>query len=648
MSAREVTCMPGVTVVFRIFQAAAGLWFEDQGARAEIFAEPVPARAVAVRTRGAVRGKGGRNSLGPLLASGQLDGVHLEWEIRQSGDRMELLLSAAPALDEIHSGESAGGKVTQRRGSSANVARKILEAGDNDLPVLLTDGERLMIRAVVQKLRIPGLGGGSPAAPATNVLDEARQAVEQYLKDYSPRKKKDEKEAGKYVLPAHGLLSLAELDEPIGEAIRIGRDLHPDASVLILGETGTGKELIADLVYREMLGELSRRYPGQSFDEDLVPRVKAVCSLDKGGDQNILLGWLFGQRPGFIHSADQGQEGLFLKASGYEWVKGKNGWAPKQTKTAGLLFLDEIGLLHGDTRATMLRALDNHEIEPRGWSGTVKVSAKLVFATEADISGDSGMEESFRQRIGANIIRVPPLRERRGIIPHLVHYFTDRFFSERMQGKAHNFRWHEEALIALTAYLWPGNIRELKNVVYNTLGRIMKKHSLREGETGKIRIPSGTVRLKHINKEIAEYFDIVRGDHAEATSRLDGSDIAVARKITDIASELFEKAFSQPLAPAPEGGWKLLIEASLKCLESWLKLKHPGGLRGKQTGCNGLLSGWLGPEKTRRILIEAVSHLGRPSSNDAERRAGVGSYYIFGKFFGVTYRTYTGWLKSAR
>ena len=204
-----------------------------------------------------------------------------------------------------------------------------------------------------------------------------------------------------------------------------------DSTVLVLGETGTGKELIARAIHD--------RSPRKSR-----PLVKVNCGAISAG---LVESELFGHVKGAFTGAIANRDGRFKVADG------------------GTIFLDEVGELPLDTQVKLLRVLQEQEFEPIGSSRTIRVNVRVVAATNRDL------EEMVRQgkfradlyyRLNVVPLRVPALRERVIDLPLLVAFFVQKC-AERL-GKQIN-SVSEEAMQRLTNYPWPGNVRELQNVI---------------------------------------------------------------------------------------------------------------------------------------------------------------------------------------
>jgi len=204
-----------------------------------------------------------------------------------------------------------------------------------------------------------------------------------------------------------------------------------DSTVLITGETGTGKELVARAIHRRS-DRVSR--PFVSVNCAAIPR-------------DLIASELFGHEKGAFTGATQRRLGKFELANG------------------GTLFLDEVGELPTETQIALLRVLQEREFERVGGSRQIRADVRVIAATNRDLQA-AVHAGSFRSdlfyRLNVFPIENPPLRDRRADIPLLVEYFIDRF--ARKAGKT--IRQLEKSTLELfQSYLWPGNIRELQNVI---------------------------------------------------------------------------------------------------------------------------------------------------------------------------------------
>jgi PAS domain S-box-containing protein len=212
---------------------------------------------------------------------------------------------------------------------------------------------------------------------------------------------------------------------------RISKVAPADSSVLITGETGTGKELVARAIHRR-----SRRSS------------RAFVSVNCAAIPRDLIGSeLFGHEKGAFTGATQRRLGRFELAEG------------------GTIFLDEVGELPAETQIALLRVLQEHEFERVGGTGLIRTDVRVIAATNRDLEAAiaAGMFRSdLFYRLNVFPIEMPPLRERREDIPLLVEYFIDRF--ARKAGKSFH-AVNKKSLNLLQSYPWPGNIRELQNVI---------------------------------------------------------------------------------------------------------------------------------------------------------------------------------------
>lgn len=211
---------------------------------------------------------------------------------------------------------------------------------------------------------------------------------------------------------------------------QIGKFADTDYTVLIVGETGTGKELVAGALHRN-----SRRRNG--------PFVRINCAAIP---ENLLESELFGYEKGAFTGAVSRKIGKFELAEG------------------GTLFLDEIGELPLSMQAKLLRVLQVKEFERVGGTKTIKLNARIIAATNRDLVRmvkEGTFREDLYYRLNVVTIHVPPLRERKEDIPLLAEHFLRRAAAEL--GKAVQ-GFSPEAIKLLEAYDWPGNVRELRNV----------------------------------------------------------------------------------------------------------------------------------------------------------------------------------------
>src|SRR5215469_11957909 len=227
-------------------------------------------------------------------------------------------------------------------------------------------------------------------------------------------------------------------EEVIGESATLKKVLKQvevvaptDSTVLILGETGTGKELLARAIHN-LSGRRERTF------------VKMNCAAIPTG---LLESELFGHERGAFTGAIATKVGRFELADG------------------GTLFLDEVGDIPLELQSKLLRVLQEQEFERLGSTRTMRVNVRVLAATNQDLS-EMVEKKEFRRdlyyRLNVFPLMVPPLRERREDIPVLVRYFAQKFARQLNRSVE---RIPADTMDALTAYAWPGNIRELENLV---------------------------------------------------------------------------------------------------------------------------------------------------------------------------------------
>ncbi len=216
--------------------------------------------------------------------------------------------------------------------------------------------------------------------------------------------------------------AMAELLET---ALRVAES---EATVLVSGESGTGKEVLARLIHQ--------RSPRQAG-----PMVAVNCA---GIPETLIESELFGHVKGAFTGAVAARKGRFQAARG------------------GTLFLDEIGELKPDMQAKLLRAIQERQVEPVGADRSEEIDVRIIAATNRDLQAgiaDGSFREDLYYRLSVIPLQLPPLRDRREDIPALARHFLKKF--EAPAG----VRFSDQALAAMARYDWPGNIRELQNVV---------------------------------------------------------------------------------------------------------------------------------------------------------------------------------------
>jgi formate hydrogenlyase transcriptional activator len=208
-----------------------------------------------------------------------------------------------------------------------------------------------------------------------------------------------------------------------------------DSTVLIMGETGTGKELIARAIHKR-----SKRSDR--------PFISVNCAAVPS---SLIMSELFGHEKGAFTGALQKRLGRFELAEG------------------GTLFLDEVGDLPLETQIALLRVLQEREFERVGGTEVLRADVRVISATNRDLQtaiADGAFRSDLYYRLNVFPIKLPPLRDRKEDVPLLVNYFVDRY-AKRAGKKIKHIQ--KKALDALQEYSWPGNVRELQNVIERSL-----------------------------------------------------------------------------------------------------------------------------------------------------------------------------------
>ena len=248
-----------------------------------------------------------------------------------------------------------------------------------------------------------------------------------------------------------------------------------DTAVLILGETGTGKERIADCIHK-----LSPR-KGKAL-------VKVNCAALPA---TLIESELFGHEKGSFTGATDKRTGKFEQANG------------------GTIFLDEIGEMPVDLQVKFLRVLQEKEIEPIGSRSSIKINVRIIAATNRNLEKEVA-EGRFRldlyYRLNVFPIELPPLRERTEDIPALANHFINYY--NRKAGKKIT-GLSDKVLKNMMAYHWPGNIRELENLIERSVllakGTIIEEISLPAIQKKDIPTDTGNFHMKTIHENERDY-----------------------------------------------------------------------------------------------------------------------------------------------
>jgi PAS domain S-box-containing protein len=338
--------------------------------------------------------------------------------------------------------------------------------------------------------------------------DEQGRVVRWYVAgtDIEDRKRAEEKLQQENVTLREEVDQTSMFEEIIGTSAtlqavlaRVSKVAPSDSTVLITGETGTGKELIARAIHRRS-PRMSRAFV--SVNCAAIPR-------------DLIASELFGHEKGAFTGATQRRLGRFELADG------------------GTIFLDEVGELLPDTQVALLRVLQERELERVGGGQPIHVDVRIIAATNRDLTA-AVANGTFRQdlfyRLNVFPIEVPALRERKEDILILVEYFVQRYAS-RAGKNIHSI--DKKTLHLLQCYEWPGNIRELQNVIERSVilssGEVFSVDELWLSQE-KSR-PASRVDLRPLRKEVEPRTEreIIEAALAETRGRVSGPSGAAAK-----------------------------------------------------------------------------------------------------------------------
>jgi DNA-binding NtrC family response regulator len=277
---------------------------------------------------------------------------------------------------------------------------------------------------------------------------------------------------------------------------QVARVAPTDSTVLITGETGTGKELIARAIHKR-----SQRSTRAFINVNCaaIPR-------------DLIASELFGHEKGAFTGATQRRLGRFELAEG------------------GTIFLDEVGELPLEMQIALLRVLQEREFQRVGGNGTLRADVRVVAATNRDLQGaiaDGGFRNDLFYRLNVFPIEVPPLRQRTEDIPLLVEYFVDRYANR--DGKKIT-TIDRRSLELLQSYAWPGNIRELQNVIERSV-IVCDSANLSVDETWLVRRPiSADSTSQPLSEKLAsQEKEMIEAALAESNGRVAGPRGAAAK-----------------------------------------------------------------------------------------------------------------------
>jgi two-component system, NtrC family, response regulator HydG len=370
---------------------------------------------------------------------------------------------------------------------------------ENEVDIVLTDlvmrdvGGMDVLRAAKQRnpdcevIVISGQGGVEAAVEAMQggaatyirkplSIEEVRAVVEKQIDRVALLRRREELE--RRVDESYGITGVVGRSEAMRNVLTLVRQVaDSNATILVLGESGTGKELIAQAIHR-----LSRR------------RQSAFVAINCAAmSETLLESELFGHEKGAFTGAVRNHRGKFEYADG------------------GTLFLDEIGDMPLTLQAKLLRVLESREVVRVGANESIKVDVRIVAATNRDLEAavrEGRFREDLYFRIKVVTIRLPPLRERKEDVAPLV----DRFVKEFAALHGRNVKTVGNAAMAkLAAFAWPGNVRQLRNVV----------------ETAVLVTPGDTIEVANLPPEIASLDTPQAAPAVGATVSANGTPAAV-------------------------------------------------------------------------------------------------------------------------
>jgi len=285
------------------------------------------------------------------------------------------------------------------------------------VPVLIITGFA-SIDTAVEAMRFGAYDYIQKPINFSDLLKTIESAIQNIFKEWEPQPRTSKSNVPKLITVNPEMLAI------IDKIIKLGPS---DLPVLILGENGVGKEVIADLLHH-----YSKRRDQQMF--------KVNCAAFQ---ESLLDNELFGHEKGAFTGADNIYFGVFERAH------------------KGSLFLDEIGDMSLGIQSKILRALQNNEIRRIGGNTIINIDTRFIAATNMNIEAMI-REKTFRKdlffRLNTATLNIPPLRDRREDIPLLVSHFLE-------ENDCASYELSNEVLETLSAYHWPGNIRELKNAI---------------------------------------------------------------------------------------------------------------------------------------------------------------------------------------
>src|SRR5688572_20975238 len=353
-----------------------------------------------------------------------------------------LVVDDEPSMVKVLTGLLSQEKIPCVSASSGEAALRVLHAEDvgvivTDLKMTGMDGLQLLEHALnidpaVQVILITAHGTDEIGRRAWEMgaVGYVRKPFDRDEILFEVRRALSKAEAGAEVAESPG--DMVGRSGPMKDVHSMVARIAPTSStVLIRGESGSGKELVARAVHDQ-----SKR-KGKPF-------IKVICAALP---ETLIESELFGYEKGAFTGAAASKPGRFELAEG------------------GTIFLDEIGELTPATQVKLLRVLQDRQLERLGGTQTLRVDVRVIAATHRDLEAlvrENKFREDLFYRLNVVPVRVPSLRERKDDVPVLAEHFLQRYRKEH--GKP-SVKMDAKALAALAAYEWPGNVRELQNVV---------------------------------------------------------------------------------------------------------------------------------------------------------------------------------------
>lgn len=302
-------------------------------------------------------------------------------------------------------------------------AKKVWEINSQQLIAIFSGEEN--IEVPIKCVGTPIVEFIKKGSPATLIQKKVQNLLKKYAATHQPLDVQKTISENEDMCSSVGLISKSNIMAEMAKALK-KISASESATVLIRGESGSGKELVAKALHNQ-----SRR------------KDQPFIAINMGAFQSTLIeSELFGHEKGSFTGASNARKGAFVLADG------------------GTIFLDEIGELPLDLQVKLLRVLQEKEVQPVGATKPVKINVRVIAATHVNLESQIAVGK-FRfdlyQRLNVISLAIPPLRERLDDLGILVKHFLKKFNSKKS--------FHHSTLIQMEKYAWPGNVRELENVI---------------------------------------------------------------------------------------------------------------------------------------------------------------------------------------